>query len=216
MTGQLNIVIQSQQLTLLPQRALFWHEQKMLILADPHFGKAATFRAQGIAVPSGMTADDLSRLDRILEAFPVASLLVLGDLFHSSHLDNHLLARIRRWRAGHDNLEIVIVRGNHDRWRTFLAADMGFETIVDFYRRPPFQFTHLPRPVLGDYVLSGHLHPAVYLTGPARQQERLACFYFGKDYAILPAFGSFTGLHTIQPLENDRVFGIVEGCVVAL
>ena len=37
---------------LLPERALWWPAQRMLMVADAHFGKAATFRARG--VPAGV------------------------------------------------------------------------------------------------------------------------------------------------------------------
>jgi hypothetical protein len=40
----------------------------MLIVADPHFGKAALFRKQGIAVPAGTIAADLQRLDAAVSA----------------------------------------------------------------------------------------------------------------------------------------------------
>ena len=32
-----------QHLILIPDRALFWREEKLLIVADPHFGKGQTF-----------------------------------------------------------------------------------------------------------------------------------------------------------------------------
>ena len=35
---------QDQKLHLLAQKGLFWPEEKTLFVADPHFGKAATFR----------------------------------------------------------------------------------------------------------------------------------------------------------------------------
>jgi metallophosphoesterase superfamily enzyme len=34
----------------------------MLLVADPHFGKAATFRALGVRVPRGTTEGTLARL----------------------------------------------------------------------------------------------------------------------------------------------------------
>jgi metallophosphoesterase superfamily enzyme len=46
-------------LLLLPEKAVFWPAQGMLIIADIHFGKAASFRAQGIPVPRGTTTENL-------------------------------------------------------------------------------------------------------------------------------------------------------------
>ncbi len=38
----------------------------MLLIADPHFGKAASFRSRGIAVPVGTTRYDLDRLAELI------------------------------------------------------------------------------------------------------------------------------------------------------
>ena len=54
--------IQQNHFLLLAQRAVFWRERQMLLIADPHFGKAASFRSHGIAIPRGTTCYDLQRL----------------------------------------------------------------------------------------------------------------------------------------------------------
>jgi metallophosphoesterase superfamily enzyme len=54
----------------------------------------------------------------------------------------------------------------------------------------------------------------VPLYGRARQRERLPCFWFSTDCAVLPAFGDFTGLAEITPVEGDRVFVIAGSEVV--
>ncbi len=54
--------IQQNHFLLLAQRAVFWRERQMLLIADPHFGKAASFRSHGIAIPRGTTCYDLERL----------------------------------------------------------------------------------------------------------------------------------------------------------
>ncbi len=45
----------------------------MLLIADWHVGKAATFRAAGIAVPEGDLDEELLRLDAMLEATGAAN-----------------------------------------------------------------------------------------------------------------------------------------------
>ncbi|MDX1672145.1 MAG: hypothetical protein R3211_07370 [Balneolaceae bacterium] len=69
---------------------------------------------------------------------------------------------------------------------------------------------------LADYLLSGHIHPAVKLRGKARQSMKLPCFYFGKQQGVLPAFGHFTGTHVIKPQPDDRVYAIVNQRVVPI
>jgi hypothetical protein len=59
--------VAGERVVLLAERALFRPATGELLVADAHWGKAATFRAAGIAVPGGTTADGLARLDSALE-----------------------------------------------------------------------------------------------------------------------------------------------------
>jgi hypothetical protein len=54
----------------------------------------------------------------------------------------------------------------------------------------------------------------VRLKGKGRRYERFACFYFSADYAILPAFGSFTGHHRIRPSAGDGVYIVAENQIM--
>ena len=49
----LTIDIAGTRLLLLADRAAYWPEQKTLLVADVHFGKAGTYRALGQPVPAG-------------------------------------------------------------------------------------------------------------------------------------------------------------------
>ena len=215
MDGAVEVELKCQHLTLLPQRAVLWQEQKMLIIADAHFGKAAAFRRGGIAIPGGTTADDLKRLDQILASTGASTLLVLGDLMHAAvHTGGGLCRLISRWRQRLTALRILLVSGNHDRKAGPPPADFGIQQIVDRYANPPFCFMHHAGYLAGSYVLGGHLHPAVRLTGAGRQRERLPCFYFGRNYAVLPAYGGFTGNFTVRPQKGERVFVIADNHVI--
>ncbi len=217
MHGSQTISIKDQQLSLLPQRMVFWHERNMLILADPHFGKAAAFRRSGIAIPTGTSAHDLQRLFEAIAAAGAASVLILGDLMHAPGVSSpDLRARIRRWRKERLDIEWLLVRGNHDRSGDEMVADFGFRQVVDELTLPPFTFVHKADVRSGTYVLSGHLHPAVQMSGPGGQRERLPCFFFGIEHAILPAFGSFTGHAALGPRAGDRIYAIADEQVIAL
>ena len=78
----------------------------------------------------------------------------------------------------------------------------------------PFAFVHHPTTIDGRYVLAGHVHPAVRLSGPGRQHARLPCFWVRATGTVLPAFGDFTGTGIIEPAEDDRVFAVAGESVV--
>ena len=72
-----------ERFSLLPQRAAYWPAERLLVLGDLHFGKAATFRSRGIPVPGGTTRENLSVLDALLATHDVQRVLFLGDFLHA-------------------------------------------------------------------------------------------------------------------------------------
>ncbi len=103
-------------------------------------------------------------------------------------------------------MEIVLVRGNHDRGAGDPPAEWRFHCCDEPYLEPPFAFRHHPAEEEQGYVLAGHIHPALTLRGLARQREKLPCFLFGDRIGLLPAFGDFTGGAPVRPKLGDRVF----------
>lgn len=203
---------------LLAERALFWPRTGTLVAADFHWGKAATFRAAGIPVPVGATSDDLARLDAALFRTCARRLVVLGDLFHAKagRIAAQTLAELRRWRSLRDELEIMLVRGNHDRHAGDPPDDLRINCVNAPAFVPPFVLRHEPAPSTEGYTLAGHLHPAIVLAGPALQRVRLPCFWLTPRGAVLPAFGSFTGFASVVPAPEDRIFVVVEQDVISV
>ena len=216
----LSFVQNRQHLWLSPERCIYWEEEKTLILSDLHFGKTGHFRKAGIAVPQNVYKEDLQRLVELLQYFQPANLVVVGDFFHSN--DNKELDLFKKWRSDFEHLRIQLVKGNHD----ILTDDWYKEANLSIHNPQltiePFTFMHdvtkAPQPLSHDshYVFSGHIHPGIRVSGGGRQSLRFACFYFGKQYAVLPAFSRFTGTYLVEPKLAEAVFAIVENKIVQL
>lgn len=195
-----------QTLELLPQRALLWLDTQTLVLTDLHFGKAAAFRASGIPIPSGSTQADLLRMASLIEFHAPERLLLLGDFFHAAAgRTEEIHQALTLWRHHFQELDVVLVRGNHDAHAGDPPAEWNFH-LVDEWAEGPFLFRHHPNPAPGQYVMAGHVHPAVKLRDRRGQTLRAPVFLFRPDLALLPAFGSFTGTASVTPQRGDRVF----------
>jgi DNA ligase-associated metallophosphoesterase len=210
-----DITLSGERLTLLPQRALYWQRAKTVFIADLHLGKTATFLAFSIPLPEGSTRSDLARLSLVLATTHAERLIVLGDLLHArAGRSADVFAAFEAWRTQHTALEILLMRGNHDR-KAGDPPDNWRVTVVDTpFNEPPFILRHEPAVEQNGYVLAGHLHPGIQLSGAGRQVLHLPCYWFGKHVGVLPAFSSFTGLHKIRPEQEDQVWAVTEEAVI--
>jgi DNA ligase-associated metallophosphoesterase len=208
--------IRNNTFLLLPQKAIYWKERDTILISDLHIGKIAHFRKAGIPIPREGSQNNFKRLDQILQTAKASNILFVGDLFHSDV--NQEWDQFCTWRKQYPNIKMDIVLGNHDRLP---------ENFCDAYRigiypteliLEPFTFAHHPREAGNDteYVVSGHVHPVVSLSGVARQHVTVPCFYFGKQQAILPSFGYFTGGFAIDIEETDSVVAVVKDQLFAV
>ena len=214
MTDRASTVVAGERLVLLAERAALWARTKTLLVADPHFGKAAAFRAAAVPVPRGTTDDALRRLDALIDELRVARIVFLGDFLHAREgRAPDTLDTIARWRERRARVDMILVRGNHDRRAGDPPRELAITCVDGPMHEPPFAFAHHPRAVDGAYVLAGHIHPGARLAGSGRDRARLPCFWFGNGVGILPAFGDFTGLADVEPAPSDQVW-VVAGDVV--
>lgn len=211
----IEVELEGEQMHLSADKALIWPAARTLLIADPHFGKGAAFRAAGIPVPEGATGADLARLTKLLDMSAARRLIVLGDFFHAREgRCPGTLGAIESWRAAHPGLDIMLVMGNHDRHAGRPPEEWGFQC-VDEHREGPFVFRHEPTEDAGGYVLAGHVHPAIRLDDIGGS-EKAACFWFGERVGVLPAFGRFTGTHAVRSTRGDRVYAVGPGAVIGV
>ncbi len=204
-----------QTLVFLPDKALWVEQQRLLLIADVHLGKADHLQAHGIAIPSDGERANLQRIEQLSQRWQPAELIVLGDLVHhpkaiSSELEQRVVALMDSL-----NCPITWVEGNHDQ-RSRLGTLQGQPS----QSRQGLWLSHEPEePPEGQLNICGHLHP-VSILRQASDQMRLPCFSLIRSIPrlVLPAFGCLTGGfpadrsseqwvvadETVLPLPNGR------------
>lgn len=206
MAERIEVDIAGERMHLLADRALFWPARGRLLIADLHLGKGDVFRAAGIALPSGGTAHDLARLDRLTAATGADELWVLGDLLHGATDHARWREGWDRWRDAHAGLRIAALRGNHDRHRD--AAGLQIEALGESMAEGDILMRHDPCPDPSRHVIAGHLHPALRLPGVRRA---LPGFWLRPGLTVLPAFSAFTGGQIVEPGAGDCFAVCVDG-----
>ncbi|MBY0424784.1 MAG: ligase-associated DNA damage response endonuclease PdeM [Cytophagales bacterium] len=203
-----------QQLFLLPEKCLWWEDQKILIFSDLHIGKSAHFRKNGIPVPHSIHGNDLQVMKAVIDRYEPDRVLFLGDLFHSH--SNEDVLDFHRILSGYPHVSFHLVLGNHDILPSSAYTDMQLVVHESVWEISPFAFAHDVATVnqAQGYLVTGHVHPMIVLQGKGRQTLRLPCFYFGKSHAVLPAYGSFKGGAEIAAKEGEEVFAVAKDKVI--
>ncbi|MCS7004443.1 MAG: ligase-associated DNA damage response endonuclease PdeM [Cytophagales bacterium] len=200
-------------LWLLPEKAIFFPEESMLIVADVHWGKIYHLRRNGIPFPL-REQEDLQKLAFLIAQYKPQKVIFLGDFFH--HKVQAEIKVLLDWLREYEHIEFLLIEGNHDR-HVKNSRPSQFKSAMSFLYKNLI-FTHEPLQEIpkGMYNIHGHIHPVVLLKGRAKQFIKLPAFIFQENRGILPAFGKFTGSTIITPKPLAKVFGIVENVVVDL
>ena len=196
-SGHAALTWQDTSLELLPQRALWQAATGLLLVADLHLGKAESFQASGIPLPSD---GDLSTLNQLLDLaaqLQPQRIVVLGDLIHSRL---GLTAELREKIKALPELlgcQLELIGGNHDQgsWLEGLSAGPP-------RRCGELWLSHEPcsAPEPGLLNVAGHVHPVAVL-GQGGDRLRLPCFALERQQRqlLLPAFGTLTGGYAVSP-----------------
>jgi uncharacterized protein len=217
--GALVTTIQAIPVWLLPDKAVFLPHQKILMVADVHIGKAATFRSLGVPVPGGTTDENLRRLSVLLKQTQASQLVILGDLFHGPKANQaSIKSSVKTWRQLHQDVDVALVSGNHDLKTHMPLAEHGIREIASDCRSalPGFALNHEPVVAIeGEpFAFCGHWHPVVRVTGKTKSDSvRLPCFWQQSHQLVMPAFGEFTGGHPVTSQFGDAVY-VTDGLCV--
>ena len=193
------------ELIVLPEGAIWWERERMLVVADLHLEKGSAFAARGIALPPYDTRATLGRLDALIARFAPSRLVALGDSFHDldaearmSGEDARLLSSLTR------RTEWIWIAGNHDPRPSRAFGGL----VLDELNAGPLTFRHEPRPAPATGEIAGHLHPCAAVRVRGRRLRR-RCVASDGTRAILPAFGAYAGgLNVLDTAYDDLLPGL--------
>ena len=170
--------------------ALYWPEERVLVIADLHLEKGSSFARRGVLLPPYDTAESLARMAGVIARFAPRAVIALGiDSAERSALVE--LQRGRDW---------IWIAGNHD---PVPAAGIGgsFEAALAI---GALVFRHEPTGAKGE--IAGHLHPVARVGGRGDMVSR-RCFASDGTRLIMPAFGAFAGGLNVRHRAFADVFG---------
>ncbi len=216
----IEIICQEETLQLDYRRCIYWPSHKTLLLADVHLGKDNIFRQHGMAIPEGISEDNLNHIRQLLHEYKPEQLLILGDFVHAVPSPQEpWISSLAKLIHEFSSTVFTIVSGNHDKPGTAnrLPDEINWTNVVDI---SPFHFRHEPlkteSKTSDKYTICGHLHPCITLSMRKGPTIRMPVFWVSPEQLVLPAFGGFTGMHTIRPSRRDKCIGIGPDSLVEL
>lgn len=199
-TAGLDLTVAGVRLRALTCGALWWEDERVLVVSDLHFEKASSYAARGQMLPPYDTRATLARIHRQVAALAPRTIISLGDSFHDRRARPRMaaddVAAIRRLTAACD---WVWVEGNHDpKPPEDLGGRAAAELIIG-----PLAFRHIPSGAPGE--IAGHLHPCARVVGRSGRTVRARCFAMDGERLVMPAYGALTGGLNVL----DKTFGAV-------
>jgi DNA ligase-associated metallophosphoesterase len=181
--------------------ALFWEEQRLLVVSDLHLEKGSSFAARGVLLPPYDTAATLGRLASVIARHDPRMVIALGDSFHDRSAHERLAASDSEAIAAMQvRRDWIWISGNHD---PALPSDRGGMVATEV-AIGPIVFRHEPSGAYGE--IAGHLHPKARVPTRGRSIER-RCFACDGDRAVMPAFGAYAGGLSIRDAAFAKIFG---------
>jgi DNA ligase-associated metallophosphoesterase len=183
--------------------AIYWSDERLLVVADLHLEKGSAFAARGVLLPPYDTATTLARLARLIERYAPAVVIALGDSFHDgggpSRMADISRTALKALQRGRDWIWIA---GNHD---PDPAENIG-GSFTDLLALGPLTFRHEPSPKPSDGEIAGHLHPLARVAQRGRAVSR-RCFASDGQRLVMPALGAYAGGLNVR----DRAFAALFG-----
>ena len=180
--------------------ALFWEEQRLLVVSDLHLEKGSSFAARGVLLPPYDTVATLGCLAAVIARHDPGMVIALGDSFHDRTAHDRLSGPDREAIAAMQaRRDWIWISGNHD---PALSGDIG-GVVASEVAIGPIVFRHEPTGAAGE--IAGHLHPKARVPTRGRTVER-RCFACDGARAIMPAFGAYAGGLSIRDAAFSKIF----------
>lgn len=188
--------------------ALWIAEQRLLVVADLHWGFATVHRARGNLLPLWGDEEIAARLNALLADYEPAEMIWLGDVLHAAEGRAAAEGFIEKTAA-----PITLIAGNHDR-RWTRAVDRTALRGSFFLHHGD---TSPPVPP-GCTEVIGHLHPAVRWHDGAGGRLKLPALVTAPHRLVLPAFspwaagtlwtGGFENGAQVWAVSAQRIFPV--------
>ncbi len=176
-----------------PSGSVFISELRVLVISDLHIGKSHSLAKRGNFLPPFDIDETFAKIKFNINHYNPKKIISLGDSFHETStlelINKNYIANLNKIFK---NIEVYLIDGNHD-------AELRFKEKInanfkESLKLNNFNFIHIKNSkILNNlFEFSGHFHPKVTIISN-KVRYSFKCFVLGKNFCILPSFGTYTG-----------------------
>ena len=173
--------------------SIYITELSILLMSDLHIGKSYSCAKNGNFLPPFEIDETIEKIKSIVDFYNPKKIISLGDSFHEAStlelIDNIYIKNLNKIFK---KREVIFIDGNHDA--ELKSKEKIDATFKDSLKLDNFNFTHIKNSKIINnlFEFSGHFHPKVSIISN-RVTYSFKCFVLGKNFCILPSFGTYTG-----------------------
>ncbi|MFW6127904.1 MAG: metallophosphoesterase [Halobacteriota archaeon] len=159
------------------------------VIADLHLGIESMMEDYGVTFPRVQIREVINNMSSIVENYGINRLIVAGDLKHEFGRNKpYEWEDVELFLQKFSDLEIEVVRGNHDNFLMTILSKYGVE-MKEFIQISDWTVTHGHKNTRAEKIIMGHEHPTIRVR-ESGAIYRYPCFLHvsEKNAFVLPAF----------------------------
>ncbi len=201
--------------TITNDRCLILEDGPTAVIGDLHLGYESALESEGMFIPRTNTESVRDALNRIIDRYEPARIVLLGDIKHdfrrSSYQSREDVRNIVK--LVDEAAEAVVIKGNHDNFLQNILSSIGINALdyIDImgYRLEHGHVDSGIRP-----VIIGHEHPSVKIPGELSGSMKLQCYVVSKKdgVIVIPPFSPFASGNDLNPGADAVMAPALKGC----
>lgn len=201
--------------TITNDRCLILDEGPTAVIGDLHLGYESALEDEGMFIPRINTDSVRDSLNRIIDDYEPARMVLLGDIKHDFKRSSYQAKEDVRSiiRLIEEIAEVVVIKGNHDNFIQNIVTDLGV-TAVDHTDIMGFRLEHGHVDSGVRPVIIGHEHPSVKIPGELSGSIKLQCYVWAKTEGVLviPPFSPFASGNDLNPGPDAVMAPALKSC----
>ena len=205
-------------ITITNDRCLILDDGPTAVIGDLHLGYESALEDEGFFIPRINAESIRDSLNRILDRYEPARVVLLGDIKHDFRRSSYAARDEVKdtIKLISDAAETIVIRGNHDNYLQNILSDIGL-TALPHIDIGGFRLEHGHEDSGIRPVIIGHEHPSVRIPGELSGGMKLQCYVVARKEGVIviPPFSPFASGNDLNPGHDAAMAPALKACDIS-